>query len=83
MQRSAVSIPSNIAEGYKRNSIKEFIHFLGISNGSGAELETQLLIVQKLYPELPTNQSITLLTEIQKMLNSIINKNKTFLTPNS
>jgi len=48
MQRAAVSIPSNIAEGAARNSEKEYIHFLYISLGSLAELETQLIISQKL-----------------------------------
>ena len=48
MRRAAVSIPSNIAEGAARNSDKEFIQFLHISLGSIAELETQLLIAERL-----------------------------------
>jgi four helix bundle protein len=48
MRRSAISIPSNIAEGSARNSIKEFIQFLYITLGSLAELETQLLICERL-----------------------------------
>ena len=44
MRRAAVSVPSNIAEGYERNSDKEFINFLVIARGSRAELETQLYI---------------------------------------
>jgi four helix bundle protein len=48
IRRSAVSIPSNIAEGAARNSRKEFIQFLHISLGSLAELETQLLLSEKL-----------------------------------
>jgi len=47
-RRSAVSIPSNIAEGAGRNSDKEFSHFLGIANGSSYELQTQLVISNKL-----------------------------------
>ncbi len=48
IRRSAISVPSNIAEGAGRNSDKEFIHFLGVSNGSSYELQTQLLISKKL-----------------------------------
>ncbi|MBS1682228.1 MAG: four helix bundle protein [Bacteroidetes bacterium] len=48
IRRSAVSIPSNIAEGAGRNSNKEFVHFLGISNGSSYELQTQLLLCKNL-----------------------------------
>ena len=48
MQRSAVSHPSNIAEGAARNSIKEYIRFLYISLGSLAELETQIIIAERL-----------------------------------
>jgi len=44
IRRAAVSVPSNIAEGYVRNSTKEFIHFLYISLGSLAELNTQIEI---------------------------------------
>jgi four helix bundle protein len=48
MTRAAVSIPSNIAEGAARRSSKDFMRFLSHSRGSIAELETQLLIAQKL-----------------------------------
>ena len=44
MQRAAVSIPSNIAEGCSRKSVNEFAHFLEFSLGSSYEVETQLLI---------------------------------------
>lgn len=47
-RRSAVSIPSNIAEGAGRNSQKEFSNFLGIANGSSYELQTQLVISNRL-----------------------------------
>ena len=48
IRRSAVSIPSNIAEGAGRNTSKELVHFLGIANGSRSELDTQLVIASRL-----------------------------------
>ena len=48
MRRSAVLIPSNIVEGRKRSSRKDFRHFLVISCGSGVELETQIEISKRL-----------------------------------
>lgn len=48
MRRAAVSIPSNIAEGSVRSSKKETSHFIDISIGSTAELDTQLIISQRL-----------------------------------
>jgi four helix bundle protein len=47
MRRSAVSIPSNIAEGQGRDSTKEFLHFLAIAFGSICELETQLILANR------------------------------------
>lgn len=48
LRRSAVSIPSNIAEGAGRNTNGEFIQFLGIANGSSFELLTQLYLSKRL-----------------------------------
>lgn len=48
MQRSAVSIPSNIAEGAGRTTDKEFSHFMGISIGSAFELYTQILLSERI-----------------------------------
>src|SRR5437588_5026950 len=48
VQRAALSVPSNVAEGYERDSNREFIRFLNISKGSCGELRTQLYISRKL-----------------------------------
>jgi len=49
MKRAAVSIPSNIAEGYGRQTPKSYVQFLTIARGSAYELETQLLLCQKIH----------------------------------
>jgi len=74
MRRCAVSIPSNIAEGYTRGYRQEYIQFLRTSFASGAELETQLLISKELeFIDSKTFDEINgLLTEVQKMLNKLI-----------
>ncbi len=78
IRRSAISIPSNIAEGQARNSTKEFIHFISIAKGSKSELETQLLLCQNLrYIDTEDlEKSFTLLNEIGKMLNVLQKKLK-------
>src|SRR3954467_7903302 len=48
VQRAALSIPSNVAEGSERGSTKDFAHFLNIAKGSCAELRTQLYIARRL-----------------------------------
>jgi four helix bundle protein len=48
IRRSAVSVPSNIAEGHCRNGRREFVHHLSIALGSLGELETQLILAQRL-----------------------------------
>lgn len=76
MRRSAVSIPSNIAEGQARNSTREFINFLSVAKGSNAELQTQCLICVRLSyltgSELET--ALALSDEVGKMLNTLIKK---------
>ena len=73
MRRATISIPSNIAEGYGRKSTNEFKQFLSVSYGSALELETQLLLTQKLKfaPDLQFNKSFSLLVEVVKMLYSM------------
>jgi four helix bundle protein len=66
---AAVSIPSNIAEGAGRNYNKEFCHFLGIANGSSYELQTQLVISNKLglLKDDVLNDLLKQIEELQKM----------------
>ncbi len=74
IRRSAVSISSNIAEGYGRHSDKELVRFLFISLGSASEIETQLLISQRL--KFLDNESFEKLNrdilEIIRMLSALI-----------
>ena len=73
MRRCAVSIPSNIAEGRRRGSKKDFARFVQIAFGSGAELETQLEIAfhQKYFDEVDYIDCMNLLSEVMKMLNAL------------
>ena len=75
IRRAGVSIPSNIAEGHARNSKKEFVHFLFISKGSSAEVETQLILANKLgyIEDSVCDNFVQELTRISKMLASLIN----------
>ena len=72
VRRSAVSIPSNIAEGSGRNSSKEFVQFLYIALGSINELETQLIIAKEVGYLNDINGIRKKILEIKKMLNSLI-----------
>jgi len=79
MRRAAISIPSNIAEGYKRRSLGQYVHFLSVSDASAAELETQIIISKELYPEIDFSKLELLLREVQKMLFAMIKQLNTKL----
>ena len=83
MRRAAVSVPSNIAEGYARGTDKEKLHFLRISSGSMSEIETQLLlslnlgyVSQEAFDELSE-----IVTSVWKQLNALISSLKKRLSP--
>lgn len=73
MRRAAVSIPSNIAEGFSRNYTKEYSQFISVAFSSGAELETQLEISKKLnfISEKDYDDVLSLLSEVMRMLNKL------------
>ena len=74
MRRAAVSIPSNIAEGRSRSTVKDFVHFLHIALGSGTELETQLIISKRLSlcEGVEYEDATSLLSEVCRMLHGMI-----------
>ncbi len=73
MRRAVISIPSNIAEGYGRKSLKSYIQFYLIAYGSALELETQLIIAKELKMADEKDFIICeqLLDEVCRMLNSM------------
>ena len=76
MRRSAVSIPSNIAEGFARLHNREYRNFLYISLGSCAELTTQIIIASRLkyIGNIKTTALLTAIDELSKMTMSLIKK---------
>ena len=74
MRRAATSVPSNIAEGYARRSTKEFIYFLRVARGSMAELETQLLLAQRVgyLPERQVTELQDRIDEVGRILHAVV-----------
>ena len=73
MRRAAISIPSNIAEGQGRDTMKEFNRFLSVARGSLRELSTQLEICERVHymDQSQTSKASSLIEEIDKMLNAL------------
>lgn len=74
MKRAAVSIPSNIAEGFGRNSQKEYAQYYSIAYGSALELETQVIIAKRIgyLNDQDFSELVPLLNEVLKMLNRMV-----------
>ncbi|MDI9859807.1 four helix bundle protein [Flectobacillus roseus] len=78
LRRASISIPSNIAEGYGRNTSKDYLRYLQIALGSLYEMQTQLEIASNLHflEIFDFNKMISLCLEIERMLTSLIAKIK-------
>jgi four helix bundle protein len=76
LRRCSVSLPSNMAEGYGRNSTQDYIRFLRIANGSLFESQTQLMIARNLgfLSEENFSELFELSREIERMLSSLLKK---------
>lgn len=78
IRRAAFSIPANIAEGYARQHLGEYLQFLGIAFGSGAELETGLIMAKEIgiLAQKDFERLLGLLNEVMKMINALMNSLK-------
>ena len=72
MRRAAVSVPSNIAEGYARQSTTDYIRYLRVARGSLAELTTQLELATSLDMLPADQQTVDLLNETDRVLQGLI-----------
>jgi four helix bundle protein len=79
MRRAAISVPSNIAEGYGRVTTGEFIQFLGHARGSSAEVETQLIIAKDLHfsSDETIDDAERLCFEVSRLLTELMRSLKT------
>lgn len=75
VRRAAVSIPSNVAEGYGRSTKADYMRFLDIARGSANEVETQLRIAQRLrfVGEHANQRALALANEVQRILRGLSN----------
>lgn len=82
MRRAALSITSNIAEGFGRRSYNEKIHFYSIARGSTTELQNQLILAHDIgYVSTPNFSSLAdQLIEVHKMITALIKKSKVRVT---
>jgi four helix bundle protein len=76
VRRAAVSVPSNIAEGHSRQSTGDYRHHLQMARGSAAEIQTQLILAQRMamIPPGTATKAMNLADECMKMLATLISK---------
>jgi len=82
LRRASVSVASNIAEGFGRDSSKDFLHFLLISRGSLYELRTQVTIARELGYLTDLSEFSDLATDVGRLLNGFISKLRTQASEN-
>jgi four helix bundle protein len=84
IRRASVSIPSNVAEGHGRTSTRDFLHFLSISHGSLKEVETQIIIAERLkYIDCQTKDHLFEKTsEVGRLISGLSNSLRNKLNPN-
>jgi four helix bundle protein len=75
IRRAAISIPSNIAEGNGRNTTRDYLHFLSIAYGSIKEVETQVLIAERLryIDSARSSQLIERTAEVARLISGLVN----------
>ncbi len=83
IRRSAVSVPSNIAEGHARKSTREFLHFLSIALGSVAEVQTQAELARRFgYIDQAKSTALQNRTdEVARLINALISSLNRKLSP--
>jgi four helix bundle protein len=80
MRRSAISIPSNVAEGHTRESSKEYLYHVSVAQGSLAELQTQIQIamrldyIDRLQADQALNQSAALSRQLYALRNALLKR---------
>lgn len=78
VRRASISVPSNIAEGQGRSTTRDFLHFLCVAQGSLKELETQILIAQRLgylaHPDALLDQVLAVARLLSGLINSLKRK---------
>jgi len=81
LRRAAVSVPSNIAEGYGRGSLRQFLYFLKAARGSLAEIETQLVISQRMGYIAGPGALAERLRQLHRLLHGMIRSTERKLKP--